>query len=82
MPGYVYRGTDHYVGGALPVTGLPPLNPALCGTNAGYHQHHRRREEKCEPCKQAHRDYDTAYRVRRKAAGLTRKTASRKAEAA
>lgn len=82
MPGYVYRGTNHYVGGALPATGHKPFNPEFCGTNRGYHQHHRLGQDKCEPCIQAHRDYDAGYRARRKAAGLTRKTASRKEVAA
>lgn len=33
----------------------------VCGTNAGYNAHVQRGDEKCEPCKAAHRD---AERVR------------------
>jgi hypothetical protein len=68
MPGYVYRGTDF----TEPRTRKGVLaehmfNPALCGTNAGFHQHHRHAQTKCGPCKQAHRDYDAAYRAKVKA---------------
>ncbi len=76
MPGYVYKGNqphkpeEHSHGNKK--TGLWLYRPELCGTNAGYHQHGRYKQKKCDPCLKAHRDYDAEYRARVKAAGLTR----------
>ena len=85
MAGYVYRGNEPYLAEKTPAVRrrapLTPFDPALCGTNAGYHQHYRYRQQQCEACMEAHRAYDAAYRARRKTHGLTRKTASRKAAA-
>ena len=72
MAGYVYRGTEltpaeepKPVRRKVP---LIPLDTTLCGTNAGYHQHFRHAQPRCQPCIQAHRDYDAGYRAKKKAA--------------
>lgn len=36
-----------------------------CGTNAGYQMHSRNGEEKCEPCKAAHAEYQRKYTRKR-----------------
>jgi hypothetical protein len=69
---YKYNGNDFTVTEPKPrhrpPLGIHMFNPSLCGTNAGYHQHFRHAQPRCEPCIQAHRDYDAGYRARRKAA--------------
>jgi hypothetical protein len=81
MSGYVYGGTDfdttrpaHWAKpGPKPRTELPPFNPALCGTGAGYQQHARHGQERCEKCKTAHNEnqteYRAGYRARRRGGG-------------
>lgn len=39
-----------------------PLPRPPCGTNGGYHAHHRRDEEACEDCTEAHRLYELERR--------------------
>jgi hypothetical protein len=77
MAGYVYGGDQPLkprgAPGGRPATGLAPFNPALCGSNAGYHQHARHKQDKCLRCKVAHGDYDATYRAKRKEAGFKRK---------
>lgn len=69
---YKYGGTDFTVtepkARHRPPQGPHLFNPSLCGTNAGYHQHNRHGQDRCEPCKQAHRAYDAAYRAKRRSA--------------
>jgi hypothetical protein len=45
-----------------------PHNPALCGTAAGYKQHVRFRDVKCQACKDAYAAYQRGIRAARKAA--------------
>lgn len=82
MAGYVYRGTEPYQADEpKPVrrkVPLVPLDTTLCGTNAGYHQHYRYRQDACPGCHAAHKAYDAIYRARRKAAGYTRSKATSK----
>ncbi len=46
---------------------IPPTVHANCGTDAGYHRHHRRREQPCQWCRDAHA---AAVRSRRNRQGL------------
>ena len=77
MAGYVYRGALLYrpplepdIG---PETKPSPFNPEKCGTNAGYHQHRRHKQDACTGCHEAHKAYDAEYRAKKKAAGIKRK---------
>ena len=56
MAGYVYRGDNAPEQGRS--TGRPvTFQRELCGTYDGYMQHFRRKDKRCEPCKQARREY-------------------------
>lgn len=49
------------------------MSAVRCGTNAGYVTHIQKRESPCEPCGDAHHEYQLAYqRARRMGQGLTR----------
>jgi hypothetical protein len=77
MAGYVYGGDQPHkpprAPGGRPATGLMPFEQGKCGTNAGYHQHHRHEQKPCLECKDAHKAYDAEYRAARKASGFRRK---------
>ena len=68
MAGYVYRGDEPL----KPKTAarprrLGPFEKSKCGTNAGYHQHYRHKQEACHGCNEAHKAYDAEYRARKRA---------------
>lgn len=55
MPGYTYKGAGDHETRGRPRT----FNDDLCGTNAGYMQHYRRKKKACDDCKAAHSRYTT-----------------------
>lgn len=70
MAGYVYGGDlPHEARGKQKQHNShtpKQFNPALCGTIAGWNQHARNKQTRCEPCKQARQVYDAAYRARKR----------------
>lgn len=59
--------TRNYVGSIRRSLGLPGhFKVAECGTRAGFARHRDRREQPCEPCRTAEREYDTAYKRRQR----------------
>jgi hypothetical protein len=70
MAGYAYKGSNPSESSRS--TGRPPtFRPELCGTTAGYMQHYRRKDKRCEPCHKAKQEYDAERRARKKAATVT-----------
>lgn len=53
-----------------PAPGTRPMGRPLqpCGTDAAYWRHKNHGEEVCDPCGQAHRDYNNARAQRKRAA--------------
>lgn len=49
-----------------------PFDPSLCGTTAGWNQHSRHKQPRCEACKQARKIYDAEYLARKRANELLR----------
>lgn len=45
----------------------PVFDPSKCGTYAGYRQHVRHKNTKCEPCRESYKAYMADYREKRKA---------------
>lgn len=59
--------TRSYVGIIRRSLGLAGhVKVAECGTRSGFARHRARREQPCEPCRQAEREYDTAYKRQRR----------------
>jgi hypothetical protein len=46
----------------------PERDLSNCGTNKGYHAHHRARERTCEPCRRAHAAFTRERKTQRDAA--------------
>lgn len=65
---YTYRGGQVDKPRKKPGAAPKPHDPTLCGTVAGYRQHVRFRDEKCQPCRDAINAHQDKLRKARKAA--------------
>jgi len=66
--GYVYRGNqfDAHEPITGPVRPIGPRTGPLCGTRSGYMAHRKKKEDPCQPCREANTAYSAEWSSRRK----------------